>query len=88
MRYQAFYFGPMLLLEGINVRLASILFWVGRGKSKTLMYEPISMGLHFLLYFRLLFYFLNPWQVLAFVLVHQLESAPAETRIRGRTRGP
>ena len=71
LRYQAFYFGPMLLLEGLNVRLASILFWVGQGKAKPLMYEPISMGLHFLLYFGLLFYFLNPWQVLAFVLVHQ-----------------
>ncbi len=70
-RYQAFYFVPMLLLEGLNIRLASILFWVGQGKAKALMYEPLSMGLHFLLYFGLLFYFLNPWQVLAFVLVHQ-----------------
>ena len=70
-RYQAFYFVPMLLLEGLNVRLASILFWVGRRKAKVLMYEPLSMGIHFLLYFGLLFYFLNPWQVLAFALVHQ-----------------
>ncbi len=70
-RYQAFYFVPMLLLEGLNVRLASILFWVGRGKTKSPWFEPLSMGLHFLLYFGLLFYFLNPWQVLAFVLVHQ-----------------
>ena len=70
-RYQAFYFVPMLLLEGLNVRLASILFWVGRGKTKSPWLEPLSMGLHFLLYFGLLFYFLNPWQVLAFVLVHQ-----------------
>ncbi len=70
-RYQAFYFVPMLLLEGINVRLASVLFWVGRGKDKVLLYEPLSMGIHFLLYFGLLFYFLNPWHVLSFVLVHQ-----------------
>ena len=71
LRYQAFYFAPMLLLEGINIRLASILFWVGQGKGKSLVYEPISMALHFLLYFGLLFYFLNPWHVLGFVLVHQ-----------------
>ena len=72
LRYQAFYFVPMLLLEGLNVRLASILYWVGRGKAKPLIYEPLSMGLHFLLYFGLLYLSaLSPWQVLAFVLVHQ-----------------
>ena len=72
LRYQAFYFVPLLLLEGLNVRLASILYWVGRGKGKLLIYEPLSMGLHFLLYIGLLYLSsLGPWQALAFVLVHQ-----------------
>jgi fatty acid desaturase len=71
-RFQAFYFAPMLLLEGLNIRLAGIQFWMGRAKAKDLMIEPLSMVLHFLFYFGLLYYSsLNPWQVVAFVLVHQ-----------------
>ena len=69
--YQAFYFLPLLLLEGLGIRLASIQFWWQRRQSRYLVVEPLLMGLHFLLYFGLLFYFLSPWQVLGFVLVHQ-----------------
>jgi fatty acid desaturase len=69
--YQAFYFIPLLLLEGLGIRLASIQFMWRRRKARYLVAEPLLMGLHFLLYFGLLFYFLSPWQVLVFVLVHQ-----------------
>jgi fatty acid desaturase len=69
--YQAFYFVPLLLVEGLGIRLASIQFMLTRRKAKYLWFEPLLMGLHFLLYFGLLFYFLSPWQVLGFVLVHQ-----------------
>ena len=68
--YQAFYFVPLLLLEGLGIRLASIQFLWQRRRAKYLVAEPLLMGLHFLLYFGLLFYFLSPWQVLGFVLVH------------------
>jgi fatty acid desaturase len=69
--YQAFYFVPLLLLEGLGIRLASIQFWWQRRRSGRLATEPLLMSLHFLLYFGLLFYFLSPWQVLGFFLVHQ-----------------
>ena len=69
--YQAFYFFPLLLLEGLGLRLASIQYLWKRRRAKYLVAEPLLMGLHFLLYFGLLFYFLSPWQVLGFVLVHQ-----------------
>ena len=71
-RFQAYYFAPMLLLEGLNIRLAGVQFWMGRAKPKDLMIEPLSMVLHFLFYSVLLYFSsLNLWQVLAFVLVHQ-----------------
>jgi len=71
-RYQAWYFVPMLLLEGVNIRLASILFWIGQTKAKDLKIELPLVGLHFLLYGGLLYVSsLGPWQVLGFVLVHQ-----------------
>lgn len=72
--YQAYYFVPLLLLEGIGVRLASIQFLLQQRKEKYEKYmvtEPLLMGLHFVLYFGLLFYLFSPWQVLAFTLVHQ-----------------
>ena len=69
--YQAFYFVPLLLVEGLGIRLASIQFMLTRRKAKYLWFEPLLMGLHFLSYYGLLFYFLSPWQVLGFVLVHQ-----------------
>lgn len=69
--YQAFYFMPLLLLEGIGIRLASIQFLLRRRKAKYLLAEPLLMGLHFTLYFGLLFYLFSPWQVLAFAIVNQ-----------------
>jgi fatty acid desaturase len=69
--YQAFYFMPLLLLEGLGIHLASIQFMWRRRKARYPVAEPLLMGLHFLLYFGLLFYFLSPSQVLGFILVHQ-----------------
>jgi fatty acid desaturase len=69
--YQAFYFVPTLLLEGLAIRLASFQYLWARRNAKYARTEFFLMGLHFLLYFGLLFYFLSPWQVLGFFLVHQ-----------------
>ena len=69
--YQAFYFVPLLLLEALGIRMASIQFLLKIRKAKYLLFEPLLLGIHFLAYFGLLFYFLSPWQVLGFVLVHQ-----------------
>lgn len=69
--YQAFYFVPLLLLEGLGLRFASIQFLLKRRKGMYTLVEFAILVLHFLVYFGLLFYFLSPWQVLGFVLVHQ-----------------
>ena len=70
-KYQAYYFPLMLSLEGIGVRLASILFLIRGKKIKYPGAEPILMALHFALYFGLLFYLMNGWYALAFIIVHQ-----------------
>ena len=69
--YQAFYYVPMLMLEGLGIRLASIQFLIEERKARQYLPDLSLMALHFVLYFGLLFYALNPWQVLAFALVHQ-----------------
>lgn len=69
--YQAFYFVPLLFLEGVGIRLASIRFLLKRKSVKYPLVEPISMTIHFTLYFGILFYLFNPWQVLVFTFVHQ-----------------
>ena len=68
--YQSFYFLPVLLLEGIGVRTASVGYLVG-GKAKNGVTEALLMALHFVLYLGLLFYVLSVWQALLFVVVHQ-----------------
>lgn len=69
--YQAFYFVPALLLESLALRLASFRYLWSRPSARYAPTELLLMGLHFLFYFGLLFYFLSPWQVLGFFLVHQ-----------------
>ena len=69
--YQAFYYLPVLLLEGLGIRAASIQFLIGTRKARLYLPDFSLMALHFVLYFGLLFYALTPWQALAFVLVHQ-----------------
>ena len=69
--YQAFYYLPMLILEGLGIRAASIHFLIGTRKARLYLPDLGLMALHFVLYFGLLFYALTPWQVLAFALVHQ-----------------
>ena len=69
--YQAFYYVPMLLLEGIGIRIASAQFLLSRRKAKYLILEPLLLGLHIAVYLGLVFYLLSPWHAAAFILVHQ-----------------
>jgi fatty acid desaturase len=70
-RYQAFYFVPLLLLEGIGMRLAGAMFlWSHRRESYSGL-ESLFLVLHFSVYFAVIFYFLSPWHALGFVAVHQ-----------------
>ena len=70
--YQAFYLVPLLTFEGLGLRMASFIFLWNQRRSKYFVIELPLMGLHILIYFGLLFYFLTPLQVLGFFLVHQL----------------
>jgi len=69
-RYQAFYFMPMLVAEGIGMRVAGAQYMIAR-KIKYPIAEPFLMVLHFVLYFSMLFYFLSAWHAVMFIVVHQ-----------------
>lgn len=69
-KYQAFLFFPMLLLEGLGLRLAGIQY-IMTNRVKYQVLEPVIMVAHFVVYFALLFYFLDGWQVLYFFIIHQ-----------------
>ena len=68
--YQGFYFFPILLLEGLGTRLASVQFLIAKDV-KGKWWEVSSMVLHFAIYFGLLFYVLSWWHALLFIAVHQ-----------------
>jgi len=68
--YQGFYFVPVLLLESLGMRMASVQFLLSRDV-KGKVWEASLMVLHFVFYFGLLFYVLAWWQALLFIGVHQ-----------------
>jgi fatty acid desaturase len=68
--YQSFYFLPILLLEGIGVRAASVQYLL-RGEARDRLAEALLMALHFVLYLGLLFYVLSIWHAVLFIAVHQ-----------------
>ncbi|MCH8110276.1 MAG: acyl-CoA desaturase [Chloroflexi bacterium] len=70
-RYQAFYFFPILLGEGIGMRVAGAQYMISR-KIRFPIAEPLLMALHFILYFGMLFYFLSGWHAFMFFIVHQM----------------
>jgi fatty acid desaturase len=68
--YQAFYFFPILLMEGVGTKAASAQYLLGTpGKNRPL--EAGLMVLHLAAYFGLVFYALPFWQGVAFVVVNQ-----------------
>jgi fatty acid desaturase len=69
-RYQGFYFFPMLLLEGLGLRTASIQYLL-RPEARHRAVEASLMVLHGVLYFGLVFYALSVGQALLFIAVHQ-----------------
>ncbi len=71
-RYQAFYFFPMFMLEGLGIRLASIRFIMKGENVKFPVLEPILMAAHFVAYLGMVFYFMDVWQAIVFIVVHQL----------------
>jgi fatty acid desaturase len=69
-RYQSFYFFPILLLEGIGIRTASVQYLL-RAEARHRVVEASLMVLHVALYLGLVFYALSVGQALLFILVHQ-----------------
>ena len=70
-RFQAYIFFPLLLLQGFGVRLASSQYLLHR-RAKYAISEPALMALHVALYLALTFYLLGVWQAVLFTLVHQM----------------
>jgi len=68
-RFQAFYFFPALLFEGVGAHIASCVFLL-RGKARFGIIESAAMVLHFVLYFGLLFALMPAWQAVLFMVVH------------------
>ncbi len=71
-RYQAYLFFPMLLLEGINLHVASVRALGARPTSLHRRSEAALLAAHWAGYLTLLFVVLGPsWKAAAFVIVQQ-----------------
>ena len=71
-RYQPYFFFLMLAMEGVvGLRLAGTQYML-RHKLKYPVAEPLFMAGHFVVYFGLVFYLLEPWNALLFIVVHQV----------------
>jgi fatty acid desaturase len=68
--YQSAYFFPVLLLEGLGARMASVQYLLStRAKDRVL--ELALIAVHFAVYFGVLFSIFSVWQAIAFIAVHQ-----------------
>ena len=71
-KYQAYFFIPMLCMEGfVGLRLAGIQYMLRR-KLKYPVLEPLLMTAHFVVFLGLVFYLLSPWHAVLFLVVHQM----------------
>ena len=68
--YQSFYFFPILLLEGIGIRMASVQYLL-RAEVRQRLLEASLIVLHVALYLGVVFYALSVGQAVVFILVHQ-----------------
>ncbi|GAA4496349.1 acyl-CoA desaturase [Actinoallomurus oryzae] len=72
-RHQAYLFFPLLLLEGVNLHVASVraLFGDDMGRTRSKPVEALMLGVHLAGYLTALLVVLTPLQALVFVVVHQ-----------------
>ncbi len=68
-RRQAQLFLPVLFLQGFGLRLSSVIH-LRKNRVRYPVLEPLSMIVHLAVYLGILFYVLNPWQAVVFLLVH------------------
>lgn len=73
LKYQAYFFFPVLSLALIDMQKNSIVF-LFQEKGKYYVAERLLLVLHFLGYFCLLFSHLSIWQAVLFILIHYIVS--------------
>src|SRR5918996_1382035 len=71
MKYQAWWFVPMLLLQGFAIRIHSIAFLLDKHVRGPVV-ELLGIVVHIGLYLGLVFWCLGVWEGMAFILVHQM----------------
>jgi fatty acid desaturase len=69
-RYQAWLFFPLLLLEALNLRVASVRYLLAN-RTRGHLREAMLMSLHAAGYLAIVFVVLSPGKAVAFVAVHQ-----------------
>ncbi len=70
-RYQAFCIYPLMLAEALSLRMDGFQYLV-RGKNVKYMFAEVAcIVLHLPIYLGALFYLLEPWHAVLFILVHQ-----------------
>jgi fatty acid desaturase len=70
-KHQAWWFVPMLLLQGFAMRLHSMAFLLDK-PAKFPVVEPLGLVIHVGLYLGCVFSCLGLWEGMAFILVHQM----------------
>lgn len=70
-KHQKYFFFPLLSLIALDLQFRSVLY-LARHKEKYSALEAVLLILHHALYFGMIFFCLNPWQALIFILVHQM----------------
>ncbi|GAA0711398.1 acyl-CoA desaturase [Dactylosporangium roseum] len=69
-RYQAWGFFPLLLLEALNLRVASVRYLI-KDRTRSRLREGLMMGLHVGVYLAGVFLVLPPVKALVFIAIHQ-----------------
>ena len=70
-RYQAFFFYPVLLLTSLSLFFGGIAYLMRRERVKYPLIEPVLILGGVALYLGLIFVFLPPWQAGLFIVVHR-----------------
>jgi len=70
-KHQKYFFFPLLALLGIDLQQRSVRYLLTHKREKYRALEAVLMGVHYVLYFGMVFSCLNFWQALLFIMVHQ-----------------
>ncbi len=69
-KHQKYFLFPLLSLLGIDLQKRSIEYLL-KNKEKYRLIEGCLLAVHHILYLSLLFFCLNPWQAIIFMVIHQ-----------------